>query len=183
MTELVSIVRACKKKKRGAQKALYMRFADSMMGTCRYYASDVHEAEDILQEGFMIVFKKIDLLSDHEKCEGWMRRIFINLALERHRRRRWTFDVNDGHLYNERLSHDNISPQIDADELLALVHELPPQYRMIFNLYAIEGYKHKEIADLLGISTGTSKSNLSRARAILQEKVLARYGTKIWSNG
>ncbi len=154
-----------------------------MTGTCCYYASDRHEAEDILQEGFIIVFRKIGQLSDPAKCEGWMRQIFINLALERHRCKRFPFDVNDNHLYDERLTREDISPQIEAKELMALVHELTPQYRMVFNLYAIEGYRHREIASLLGISVGTSKSNLSRARAILQEKVLARYGTKIWSNG
>lgn len=176
MSETENIIRNCQKGQRSAQKELYERFAPKMMGVCLYYASDRTEAEDVLHDGFMRVFQKIGQLREPAAFHGWIRRIFVHCALEKHRQKRWTYDVTESYEYDERFSYEDISGKIEEAELLELVHDLPPQYRLVFNLYAIEGFKHKEIAEKLGISTGTSKSNLARARGILQQKVITRYG-------
>ena len=176
MSDIENIIRNCQKGQRKAQKELYEQFAPKMMGVCLYYTSDRHEAEDVLHEGFMRAFQKINQLREPKAFNGWLRRIFVHCAIEKHRQKRWTYDVNDSYAYDERLSYEDIRGKIEEAELLQLVHELPPQYRLVFNLYAIEGFKHREIAEKLGISAGTSKSNLARARSILQQKVIARYG-------
>jgi len=137
-----------------------------------YYAKDQTSAEDILQDGFVKIFEKISQLKDHNVLEAWMRRIFVNTALLKFRKEnRLTYETEMA-TYEESLSYDEIIDAISARELMELIKELTPQYKVVFNLYAIEGYTHKEIAEELGISEGTSKSNLSRARTILQKKIL-----------
>ncbi|GET32238.1 DNA-directed RNA polymerase sigma-70 factor [Prolixibacter bellariivorans] len=147
-----------------------------MYGVCLRYSKDATEAEDNLQEGFIRVFTKIDQFGFKGSFEGWMRRIMVNTSLEKFRKQNKLYPVEDITVYEGKQLSEDLLAQITADELLKLVQELPARYRMVFNLYAIEGYSHKEIGDMMGISEGTSKSNLSRARVILQKKVYEKFG-------
>ncbi|OWP64904.1 RNA polymerase subunit sigma-24 [Hymenobacter amundsenii] len=154
------------------QKYLYERFAGRMMAVCLRYAQTTFEAEDVMQEGFLTVFK--NLASFRRECplEFWIRRIMVNAALRQHRRNAPLIAVSDGGEYPEDLAGEEFTlSNYNFEELLGLVQDLAPRYQMVFNLFAIEGYGHKEIGELLGISEGTSKSQYSRARAILKNKI------------
>jgi RNA polymerase sigma-70 factor (ECF subfamily) len=137
-----------------------------------YYSPRRDEAEDTLHEGFLKVYQNIAGFKGSGSLKGWIRRILINTALEKYRRKNLMYvtDGDDISRYEDSDREDIIS-NITADDLIQLIQELSPQYRMVFNLYALEGYSHKEVAEKLGISEGTSKSNLARARLILQKKV------------
>lgn len=135
------------------------------------YAGNYDDAQDILQDGFLKVFEKIDQFGFKGAFEGWIRKIMVNTALERFRTNYQVININDNLKEIDREQTGDFTSDIDARELIRFVQELSPKYRIVFNLYAIEGYSHKEIADMLGITEGTSKSNLSRARDILQDKV------------
>ncbi len=157
-----------------AQKQLYDRFSPKMYGVCLQYSKNIEEAKDILQEGFIKLFRKLRQFKGKGSFEGWVRRIFINTALEKLRAQsRLVVTDEEIELPTMNLSEKIIS-DLSAQELLQMIQELSPRYRLVFNLYAIEGYSHKEISKMLKISEGTSKSNLSRARTILQEKVKKR---------
>ncbi|RFP67072.1 sigma-70 family RNA polymerase sigma factor [Hymenobacter lapidiphilus] len=154
------------------QKYLYERFAGRMMAVCLRYAQTTFEAEDVLQEGFITVFK--NLASFRRECplEFWIRRIMVNAALRQHRRNAPLVAVSDGGEYPQDLAGEEFTlSNYNFEELLGLVQDLAPRYQMVFNLFAIEGYGHKEIGEMLGISEGTSKSQYSRARAILKNKI------------
>lgn len=174
--ELDKLISECKKKKRASQSELYKTFASKMYGLCISYAKDYTEAQDILQDGFLKVFEKIDQFSNKGSFEGWMRKIFVNTALERYRKKKLLFTVDDDetNILNT-LMHDEIESKINANELIEVIKTISPQYKLVFMLYCIEGYTHKEISEKLNISIGTSKSNLARARKILQEKVTEKY--------
>lgn len=147
-----------------------------MFGICLRYSKDYTEAEDISQEGFVKVFQNIRQYKNEGHIENWMKRIMINTALERFRMKKSiTMVPYEQNNDTEDLSSENIINIISAGELMKCIQELPPQYRTVFNLYAIDGYKHEEIGQLLKINTGTSKSNLSRARQILQKRVEELY--------
>jgi RNA polymerase sigma factor (sigma-70 family) len=154
-----------------AQKELYETFKLKMFGICMRYAGNYDDAQDILQDGFLKVFEKIDQFGFKGAFEGWIRKIMVNTALERFRTNYQVININDNLKEIDREQTGDFTSDIDARELIRFVQELSPKYRIVFNLYAIEGYSHKEIADMLGITEGTSKSNLSRARDILQDKV------------
>jgi RNA polymerase sigma factor (sigma-70 family) len=154
-----------------AQKELYETFKTRMFGICIRYAGNYDDAQDILQDGFLKVFEKIDQFGFKGAFEGWIRRIMVNTALERFRSNYQVININDNIKEIDHEHSGDFASDIDARELIRFVQELSPRYRIVFNLYAIEGYTHKEIAELLGITEGTSKSNLSRARDILQDKV------------
>jgi RNA polymerase sigma-70 factor (ECF subfamily) len=174
------IIKACIKGDRKAQKHLYQLFADKMFGVCLRYADDADEAKDILQDGFIKVFLNLKQFNHKGSFEGWVRRIMVNTALEKFRDKSYLFAVNMEQGYESKDSeYDHILSELAVQDLLKLIQELSPQYRMVFNLYAIEGYSHKEICEMLNIKEGTSKSNLSRAREILKEKVKKYYGVKI----
>lgn len=168
-----ALLAACKRGERQGQKALYQRYAPRMFSICLRYADDYHQAEDLLQEGFMKVFKALDRFRAEGALEGWMRRIFVNTAIEHHRRKHHLYPLVDV-LNTEQEEHDpGVLDQLAADELLNLVNGLSPGYRAVFNLYVVEGYPHKDIAEMLGISEGTSKSQLARARVLLQKRIEA----------
>ncbi|MGM0566658.1 MAG: RNA polymerase sigma factor [Bacteroidota bacterium] len=174
-----SILKGCRKGKKKAQEALFRLYADKMFGVCRYYTRDISEAEDVLHDGFLKVFDKIGKFRGDGSLEGWIRRVIVNTALERFRKHRNMFSVSE---INEDMADQqgmNVESHISSEELLEIIMELTPQYRLVFNLYALEGYSHQEISKRLGISEGTSKSNLARARTILQKKVLQRYGNEL----
>jgi RNA polymerase sigma-70 factor (ECF subfamily) len=133
----------------------------------------------VLQDGFLKIFEKINQFEFKGSFEGWMKKIMVNTALEKYRTQYKVINILDGMNNYEKESFEDVSDLITADELLTFIQDLSPKYRMVFNLYAIEGYSHKEISEMLDISEGTSKSNLSRARLILQEKVKSLYGSSI----
>ena len=173
------IIKGCQRKKPEAQRQLYELYSDVMYGICLRYSNSTEDAQDILQDGFLKIFDKVNQFEDKGSFEGWMKRIMINTALEKYRSQYKIINIQDSVSYYEKEGVEDVSDLITADELIALIQDLSPKYRMVFNLYAIEGYSHKEISELLNISEGTSKSNLSRARLILQEKVKTYYGSSI----
>jgi len=169
----------CKRGKRGSQEELYRRFASPMYGLCLQYASCEEDAQDILQDGFIKVFTKLEQVKNPSALPGWIRRVMINTALEKYRSQVLLQRVDDIKEEMGEASDTGAYEDLTCDELVGLIQTLSPRYRMVFNLYAIEGYSHQEISESLGISTGTSKSNLSRARAILQDKIKSMYGSAI----
>lgn len=164
------IVEGCVKKNAIAQKYLYDKFSRRMMGVCLRYCDSEEEAEDVLQNGFITAFEHIEAFRGTGSLEGWIKKIMVNTALTNIRKNK-KFKQNielDGVEYmlpSSGLANDNLKTK----ELLKIIQSLPPGGRMIFNLYAIEGYSHAEIANILNISEGTSKSQYSRARAYLQK--------------
>lgn len=173
------LLKECKRGKAGSQEELYRRFASAMYGLCLQYASNEEDARDILQEGFIKVFAKLGQVKNPAALPGWIRRIMINTALEKYRSQVILQRVDEVREEQQEDSVDEALDRITCEELVALIQTLTPKYRMVFNLYAIEGFSHQEIGEELGISLGTSKSNLSRARAILQEKIKILYGSAI----
>jgi len=147
-----------------------------MFGVCLRYAKDRAEAEDNLQEGFVKVFTHIKKFRHEGSLEGWIRRIMVNVSLERYRKQKMLYPVEDIGKYDVQIMSDNIIEKITAGELLLLVQQLSPRYQMVFNLYVFEEMSHQEISKVMGISTGTSKSNLARARNILKRKITKQYG-------
>lgn len=165
------LIKRCAQGDRAAQKTLYEQYARMMFGVCLRYCIDNEEAKDILQDGFVKVFSKIGQFAFAGSFEGWMKRIFVNTALEYYR-------INKVHMYHsdvESAMHidyeDYTVEKIGQKEILKIMNTLAPGYRMVLNLFIVEGYGHAEIAEMLGITEGTSKSQLSRARVLLQEEL------------
>lgn len=169
------LIAGCRKGDAKSQHNLYMQFSAAMYGLCLQYASSEEDAKDILQDGFVKVFKKIGQVKEAKALPGWIRRVMINTALEKYRSQVHLKSINEDPGISEREVIDDTLSALEAESIIGLVRSLTPQYRMVFSLFAIEGYNHKEIAEMLNISEGTSKSNLSRARSILQEKVKNMY--------
>lgn len=168
---LNKIVRGCQEDNPDAQRELYDMFKSKMFGVCLRYAGNYHDAEDIMQEGFIKVFEKIRQFSYKGAFEGWIRKIMVNTALEKYRMHFQTVSIQDNLAEIDQGLETSLSGNIEVNELMRIIQELTPRYRVVFNLFALEGYSHREISEMLQITEGTSKSNLSRARAILQEKV------------
>lgn len=165
------LIEGCIRGDRKMQRELYNRYAPKMYGLCLRYASNSEEAEDILQEGFIKVFNKIGSFRKEGSFEGWMRRIFVNTAIEQFRKKIHLQPITE---YEENTVEGKYLSVLDSmaeKDIIQLVQQLSPGYRTVFNMYVVEGYTHKQIADALGISEGTSKSQLSRAKQILQELV------------
>ncbi len=176
MEDLKQIIKDCASGSARAQEKLYRIFAPKMFGVCLRYAKDRTEAEDNLHDGFVKIFSNIKSFRHEGSFEGWMRRIMVNISLTRLREKQTLFTVEDIGEYDLAQNTNGIMEQLEADELLRLIQQLPPGYRTVFNLYAIEDMSHKEISETLGVSVGTSKSNLARARDILRHKVSELYG-------
>jgi len=180
LSEIKKIIKGCLAGDRRDQELLYRRHAAKLYAVCLQYSGNDEEARDILQEGFIKIFENLATYKHEGSFEGWMRRITVNTALEKFRSRHKLYRVDDIDLLQETDSepenHDYAG--LEADDLLGIIRELPPKYRVVFNLYAIEGYSHKEISKMVNISEGTSKSNLSRARGILQRRVGSYTGLK-----
>ncbi|MEX0813612.1 MAG: RNA polymerase sigma factor [Chitinophagales bacterium] len=165
------LIKGCVAGDRKAQYGLYNKYAPKMFGICLRYAKDYHAAEDVLQDAFVKVFKYINKFRKEGSFEGWLRRIFVNTSIEHLRKSVNLYPiVNDAGEAIEIHDH-TVFDSLEQQDLLYLVQELSPGYRTVFNLYAIEGYSHKEIAKLMGITEGTSKSQLARARQVLQRKI------------
>lgn len=145
-------------------------FSKKLFALCLKYSRDYHDAEDVLQDSFITIFHKIKQYKAKGSFEGWLKRITINVALQKYRQKTRLEVVRNDEVSTE--AYVEVQEDIQTDFLLAMVQELPDRYRLVFNLYVLDHFSHKEIAEMLQISEGTSKSNLSRARAILQEKII-----------
>ena len=157
-----------------AQNKLYELFASKMFAVCFRYARNREEAEDILHEGFMKVFENIDKFRKEGSLEGWIRKIMYNTAIHKFRQRKAvenTVSIDSNNINLAHHSSNDVLSQMGTKELIKMIQNLPPRYQMVFNLYVFEGLKHREIAEQLGITEGTSKSNLSDARTILQREI------------
>ncbi|MBC8172944.1 MAG: RNA polymerase sigma factor [Chitinophagales bacterium] len=172
------IIEHCIAGERPAQKALYDKYSSKMMGICLRYANDYQSAEDILQEGFVKAFRNIGKFRHEGSFEGWLRRIMVNTAIEIHRRKNNMYPILEVDNIDIPLIHEDAVSMLAKEDIMVMVRKLSPGYRTVFNLYAIEGYSHKEIAEQLNISEGTSKSQLARARYILMKQVEERTGYK-----
>lgn len=173
LDNLNQLIEECISGERNAQNRLYGLFAPKMFLVCQRYASSRDEAEEALQEGFIRIFTHIAQYKHTGAFEGWVRKIMVNVSLQRYRDKTRLYPVVS--LQEEHNSHPSANEtlsRLGVKDLVNLVQKLPPAYRLVFNLYVFEGMKHREIAELLGISEGTSKSNLSDARGILQKEVL-----------
>ena len=170
------LIVACLKNQRKAQRELYDRFSPMMKGICMRYAKSEIEADDILQESFIKIFKNLRDYSHTGKFGGWIRRITVNTAIEFYRKNSvYSQHMNDLALEAETNGSIELFETVDLEILQQEIQQLPDGFRVVFNLYAIEGYTHKEISEQLGISTGTSKSQFSRAKKLLQKKVTEIY--------
>ncbi|HEY6503144.1 MAG TPA: sigma-70 family RNA polymerase sigma factor [Chitinophagaceae bacterium] len=165
------LIRGCIDGNRRMQEELYRRFSPRMYAVCLRYAGSSEEAEDILQEGFIKIFKKLDSFRSEGSFEGWIRRVFVNTAIEHFRRKRYLQPVTEREENTIEGKGISVLDELAEKDILELVRQLSPGYRTVFNMYVVEGYTHKEIGDILGISEGTSKSQLSRAKVILQDMV------------
>jgi RNA polymerase sigma factor (sigma-70 family) len=165
------LIEGCIAGDRRMQEELYRRFSPRMYGVCLRYAANTEEAEDILQEGFIKVYKKLGSFRKEGSFEGWVRRIFVNTAIEHFRRKTYQQPITEQHENTIEGKSLSVLDGLGEKDIMKLIQDLSPGYRTVFNLYVVEGYTHKEIGDMLGISEGTSKSQLSRAKVILQDMV------------
>jgi RNA polymerase sigma factor (sigma-70 family) len=163
------LIQGCLRRERNAQKLLFDTFSSKMYSLCYRYVKNAMEAEDVLVTSFTKVFEKIDQFKHEGSFEGWIRRIVVNEALTCLRRNRSMYLETDLEQVDYDPNYKGLSDHLEAEDLMQLVKELPAGYRIVFNMYAIDGYSHKEIAESLGISENTSKSQLSRARTYLQK--------------
>ena len=175
MDEEKKLIQACLKQERSSQETLYRQFADDMYQVALLYAQNEDEACDILQDGFIKVFRSLHLFHFDSSLKTWIRRIIVNTALDYYRKR----EQEQRQAYTQQLNQNDeegILSQINAEDLLALLTQLPDKGATVLKLYAIEGYSHKEIANMMDISEGTSKSQLSRARALLKHLIANQHG-------
>lgn len=154
---------------RQAQQKIYTKYSPKMLSVCRQYTKDVQQAEDVMITAFMKVFTNLKSFEHKGSFEGWIRRIMVNECISFIRSRKKVSFLED-EFYTED-TFNNIDSHFSVDDIQSLIDNLPEGYKMVFNLYAIEGYKHQEIGKMLGISEGTSKSQLSHARKMLQEQI------------
>ena len=166
------LIRDCSKNKPSAQRELFDRHSPTMFGICLRYIKEPHLAEEVMITGFTKIFEKIHQFKFEGSFEGWMKRVMVNESLTYIRKNKYMYLEVDIEQLDREPDYGMLSEQLEADDLLKIIQELPIGYRTVFNLYAIEGYSHKEIAKQLGISENTSKSQLSRARALLQKQLV-----------
>ena len=172
MENINHIIKLCKQMDKHAQKALYDAYAPILLGICMRYANSKAEAEDILQDGFVKIFINIKQYKESGSFEGWLKRIIVNTSityLRLNKKRFYHLEISD--IQDNTYVNANINSDYTHAELLQTIRELPDGYKAIFNLFAIEGYSHKEIAGLLNIDVGTSKSQYSRAKKLLRKKL------------
>ncbi|MBS3770418.1 MAG: RNA polymerase sigma factor [Bacteroidales bacterium] len=163
------LVQGCRNNDRRYQELLYRKYAKKMYGICMSYAKDRNMAQEILQDGFVKVFKKIDSFKEQGSLEGWIRRIITNTALDHLRQKSKLYEfIDDNRKVEEERLDNSILDKINADGIFNMIGQLPEGAKAVFNLYAVEGYSHKEIAEKLEITEGTSKSQFKRARNLLK---------------
>lgn len=172
--EEVRIIKQTQQGSSAAFEKIFQKYGSTVYGICLRYSSSTDEASDILQEAFIKVFQRIKLFKFEGSFEGWLKRLTTNCALDYLRaNEKYRFDTDSSEMpeHLKPTTSADILEKLSTDEMLQIITELPPSYRMVFNLYAIDGYKHAEIAKMLNISEGTSKSNLHDARKILQKRL------------
>ena len=168
-----ALIKSALKNNRDAQRVLYELYSPKMLSVCRYYIKDEQHAEEAMLNGFFKVFSKLGDFKAEGSFEGWMKRVTVNTVLQKYRKQRTFEIVDEGQLEDGEEEVSVETDEIPLDFLLKIVQELPDRYRLVFSMYVMDGYQHKEIAEMLGISDGTSKSNLARARMILKNKIEA----------
>ncbi len=185
MTEKEKIIRACAKGKRKAFNKLYEMYAPKMLGVCLRYGKSYAEAEDVLQEGFIKVFQKIESFAFQGSFDGWIRRVMVNTAINHYHAQKKYYEnelyASSSEEEGERMETDNgfDEEQIPSEILMAMIQNLPAGYKMVFNLYVFEGMTHADIASTLNISENTSKTQLFKARNKLKKEILKKYANKI----
>lgn len=167
------LIKACVRRDRKAQRMIYEKFAPRMFSVCIRYAGNRDSAKDLLQDGFITVFSKIGSYSGDGSFEGWMRKIFVNTALMQLRKRDVLRDTREiSELKTNVPFEDNMMDKVEGKDIYNLIKEMPDGFRTVFNLSVVDGYSHQEIAGQLGITEGASRSQLSRARSWLQERIV-----------
>jgi RNA polymerase sigma-70 factor (ECF subfamily) len=170
------LITGCIKEDESSQRELFRRYAGKMLGVCQRYARNSADAEDIVQEAFIKVFAKLHQFKSQGSFEGWIRRIVVNTALKKYTVIRYDKEVS-GYEINDRNENSMEAPaygHLNEKELLGMINQLPDGYRLIFNLYVIEGYQQEEIAQMLKIQPGTSRSQLVKARNMLKERIIQK---------
>ena len=166
---LQELITGCKEQDLKAQGFLYRQYSNILFGICLKYSPNKAEAEDSLQDAFITIFSRIEQYKGKGSFEGWMKRIAVNTVLQKYRKKKLYDIPNEQQIEAEDVEVDHEGMPLSF--LLEIIQELPDRYRLVFNLYVLDGYSHKEIAEMLEISDGTSKSNLARARMILKRKM------------
>lgn len=165
------LIAGCLKGESRSQRNLFEQYSPLMLSVCRRYLKEVDIAESVMLGGFMKVYDKLSMFKSEGSFEGWIRRIMVNESLTWIRKNKTMYLEVDIEKADKEVDFDLISSKLEAESIMSLVHKLPHGYRTVFNMYAIEGYNHREIAEQLGININTSKSQLSRARAYLQKEL------------
>ena len=165
------LIQGCKKKDSIAQHALFIKYAGILMTICRRYAKDQPEAEDMLQDAFIRIFNHIGQFKSAGSFEGWLKKITVNTAIGILQKRKVKIVTISDDQHEMESQDINVLSDLNAEDLVKLINQLPDGYRMIFNLYVVEGYSHDEIAEMLKIKTATSRSQLSKARAMLKDRI------------
>ncbi len=173
MTE-EQLIKACINEDAASQKEVFDRYSGRMLGVCHRYARNPADAEDILQDAFIKVFDKIHQFKFEGSFEGWIRRIVVNTALKKYSLRRYEKEISGYEVKDkdETFLEPSAYAHLTQKDLMVLINNLPDGYRIVFNLYVIEGYQHDEIAEILGIQPGTSRSQLVKARIMLQKQIM-----------
>lgn len=172
MSSEKALLEACKKGKRKAQYELYQHFSGQMLAVCMRYSKKKEDAEDILQEGFIKIFKNIKSFRAESSLYYWMKRIMVNTALNYHRSKLYAYPMVDVEEVYDLAEEEFTLSNYNFNDLMQMLNALPDGCRVIFNLYAIEGFQHKEIAEMLNVSIGTSKSQYSRAKSLLKNMIV-----------
>jgi RNA polymerase sigma factor (sigma-70 family) len=165
-------IEGCKRQNRDAQRTLYEFYSGKMYALCYRYVKSKMEAEDVMVMAFTKLFERIDQYKGEGSFEGWIRRIMVNESLGYLRKSKNMYLETDIEAADREPNFEKLESQLEAEDLMKMIEALPTGYRIVFNLFAIDGYSHQEIGDQLGISENTSKSQLSRARALLQKRLL-----------
>jgi RNA polymerase sigma factor (sigma-70 family) len=168
------LIQGCLQGDRKMQELLYHRFASKMYTVCLRYAGNPEDASDVLQEGFIKIYKNLGKFRGEGSFEGWIRRIFVNTSIEHFRKTVKLYQVSEVQENTIEDKEWGVLDNLAVKDIIEMVHDLSPGYRAVFNLHVIEGYSHKEIGDMLGINEGTSKSQLARAKVVLQRMVETR---------
>lgn len=167
--KIVDILLGCGEMQRESQKSLYKEFYAYSMSICLRYADNRDEAAEILNDGFMKIFKNIKKFDLKRPFKPWLRKIMVNTAINHYHQKQRELQAESIELANQKAEEENVLAGISYQEIITMLRKLPPSYRTVFNLFVIEGYKHEEIASMLGISAGTSKSNLFKAKELLKK--------------
>ncbi|GAA4235624.1 RNA polymerase sigma factor [Postechiella marina] len=167
---LNQLIENCKNNNTKAQGELYKLFSSKLFSTCLKYSRNYAEAEDNLQDAFLTIFNKIGQYKNKGSFEGWLKRVTVNTVLQRYRKEK-VFDIINENTIEDIVEVDIEEDSLSIDYLLNIIQELPDRYRLVFNLYVLDDYSHKDIAEMLNINIGTSKSNLARARQILKQTI------------